>query len=162
MAHHKGVDVMKEVWKEIKGFEGLYSVSNYGRVKNERTSYVLKNVPHHTGYLVVNLRGKVCQVHRLVAEAFIPNVNNLETVNHINKDKKDNRVSNLEWMSNADNITHGQGKKVAQILNGEILNIYNSSEEAARLINAHGSIIRACCRKEHGRRTHKGYEWRYV
>lgn len=153
---------MIEVWKSIEGYNGDYAISSLGRVKNTKRDYILKNVKHHSGYLVVNLRGKVHSMHTLVAKTFIPNPDELATVNHKDKNKENNCVANLEWMSNADNITHGQGKKVAQVFNGVVVRIFNSSEEAARELSINGSLIRACCRREPGRLTYKGYEWRYV
>ena len=104
---------MKEIYKNIKDFE-RYSVSNFGNVKNNITGCVLSQRKATNGYLRVNLRkGNVkyekpttISVHRLVAEHFIPNDNNLCTVNHIDGDKTNNNVTNLEWLSNEDNLKH--------------------------------------------------------
>ena len=90
-----------EIWENVKDYEGLYQVSNLGNVKNIRTNKILKQSPHHRGHLRVGLskngKTKMYRVHRLVADAFIPNTNNYPVVNHINGNMKDNRVENLEW-----------------------------------------------------------------
>jgi hypothetical protein len=109
---------MEEVWKGIIGFEERYEVSNLGRVRsllNTRqnknvSSKILKINLNHKGYpivtLVKNCKYKGKSIHRLVAEAFIENPNNLPHVNHIDGNKLNNNVSNLEWISNTDNIRH--------------------------------------------------------
>ena len=98
-------------WKPVKGYENYYHVSNAGDVLNVARQRMLKPKLSKTGYFRVNLsvKGKArsFSVHRLVAIAFIENVNNAPTVNHINELKTDNRVCNLEWMTNAQQNTHG-------------------------------------------------------
>ena len=89
-----------ELWNDIKGFEGLYQISNYGRIKNKRTNLLLKTSHNHKGYQQICLtnNGKhMAKIHRLVAETFIPNPDNLPQVNHIDKNKDNNHYSNLEW-----------------------------------------------------------------
>ena len=103
-----------EEWKSIPGYEGLYEVSSYGRVKSLEISYIRKNgIMDHkpemilspknngTGYFTVclykNKTHKYYLIHRLVAQAFLPNLDNLPCVNHIDEDKTNNRVDNLEW-----------------------------------------------------------------
>lgn len=119
---------MQEVWKDIKGYEGLYQISNKGRLKSLKRvvkySSTSKSVNNkHTvkekiknlsekgnGYLQAvlykNNKGANKYIHRLVAEAFIPNPHNCASVNHINLNKKDNRVENLEWCSYSYNNEH--------------------------------------------------------
>ena len=99
----------QEIWKDIRGFNGKYSLSNLGSVKNNITDKNLKPMKNHNGYLVVHLwnRKKMSfRIHRIVAEMFIPNSENKKTVNHINGIKTDNRVENLEWSTSSENIKH--------------------------------------------------------
>lgn len=109
-----------EIWKPIKGYEGLYEVSNKGRIKSLPKKYnrfketILSNVEQkrsHTSYYQIPLSkdGKVkrVSVHRLVAEAFIPNPLNKPYINHKNSNGLDNSVSNLEWCTQLENIHHG-------------------------------------------------------
>ena len=119
---------MKEIWKDIKGYEGKYMVSNLGRFKSlnyRRTGKekILEGYPDKDGYLYVNLckdgKGKQCMIHRLVAMAFIPNPDNLPEVNHIDENKQNNYVENLEWCSKSYNMTYnGRAKKVGKKLRG--------------------------------------------
>ena len=114
----------KEVWKDVKGYEGLYEVSNHGRVKSlarlveyvDGRSYVkdekiLSTPPNTDGYpvtlLIKNKRKKSHRVHRLVAKAFVENPNSYDEVNHIDEIKDNNHVSNLEWCSRVHNMNHG-------------------------------------------------------
>lgn len=105
-----------EIWKDIDGFEGLYQISNCGRVKSlhyygGNRKKMLKLQHDKDGYLVVGLRNGAIQVnrkvHRLVALAFIPNTDNLPQINHKDEDKENNRVENLEWCTNKYNVNYG-------------------------------------------------------
>lgn len=99
---------MEEVWKDVDGWEGLYWVSNLGRVKSSKRlkSLYVSSHGYHTVGFCHNHFEKTCSVHRLVAKAFIPNPNNLPQVNHKNGIKTDNRVENLEWCDNKHNVRH--------------------------------------------------------
>lgn len=119
---------MQENWKDIKGYEGLYQISNLGRVRSARG--ILKPQKRQHGYLGIMLYGKGghatrgfkhCSIHRLVAEAFIPNPYGYSEVNHIDEDKTNNRADNLEWVSHQQNCVHGtfQERKRAKAINGK-------------------------------------------
>lgn len=147
-------NIEEEIWKDVVGFENYYEVSNYGRVKRKKgfTYYkdgriaefsetILKPGKNRKGYYIiylsVNSKKYTKSIHRLVALAFIDNPNNLPQVNHINCNKLDNKVENLEWMSNLENLRHAfknnifkerdlknsnTGLKVINIKTGEIFN----------------------------------------
>lgn len=129
-----------EVWKDILGYEGIYQVSNFGKVKSLKRAtknqhgkqeIILKQRTHRDGYLRVNLKKegkmKVQTVHRLVASAFLDNENNLVAVNHIDGDKTNNKLSNLEWCSIGENTKHAYKKGLADAARGQ-----NSSRSKLR------------------------------
>lgn len=106
-----------EEWKDIEGYEGLYQVSNLGNVRalkfyhSRNNVHLLKPTVNKYGYCVVCLhkdkKVKQYRVHRLVAIAFLPNPDNLPYVNHIDCDKTNNSLTNLEWCTQSENVKHG-------------------------------------------------------
>lgn len=174
-----------ETWKAIAGYEGLYEVSDLGRVRSLNYNHtgvakILNPRKNRGGYLLVALfkdgKRKDMQVHRLVAQAFIHNPNNLETVNHRDEVKTNNAASNLEWMSVADNLNYGShnrrsaearvnnpkmSKPVRQLdkTTGELLATFPSTHEAERVTRIHRQSICCCCNGE--RKSAGGYNWKY-
>lgn len=144
-------DNSKEIWKDVPGYEGYYQASNRGKVrsidrtiidKNEikihRTGKVLSQNVNKDGYLFVelnkNAKRKLRTVHRIISETFIPNIKNKPEVNHINGNKKNNAISNLEWVTSSENQIHaiedrlqtipiGEDSNSAKLTNNEVLEI---------------------------------------
>ena len=126
---------MNEEWRQIQGYEGLYEVSNLGRVKSleryDKMGRLIKEKTlnprkHKKGYLYVGLSKdgiqKKYSIHRLVAIAFIPNPNNLPQVNHKDENKENNCLDNLEWCTNEYNCNYGNhGKNISKSLLGGTL-----------------------------------------
>ena len=154
------------MWKAVAGYEGLYEVSNKGDVRSLKygKTKILKPSDNGCGYLQIQLHKdsirKRMLIHRLVAEAFIPNPNNLETVNHRDENKQNNAASNLEWMTAKDNTTYSQGCPVQMLdkATGEVLATFPSTAEAERVTGI-GNICH-CCRGE--RKLAGGFKWRYA
>ena len=161
---------MKEIWKDITGYEGLYQVSNTGKVKSlnyRRTGKekIMKAYPNGKGYLKVflckNGKQKNCRINRLVALAFIPNPDNLPEVNHIDKDKTNNKVENLEWCTTQYNVEYSLAKAVIAIdkITGLILE-FPSIMEAERQTGIANQRICDCCKGKI--KSAKGYYWHYA
>lgn len=158
---------MQEIWRDIPDYEGLYQVSNLGRVKSlnyNRTNVekILKLVQDRNGYLIVKLskkgKAKLKKVHRLVAQAFIPNPNNLPQINHKNEIVSDNISDNLEWCTAQYNKEYSSARKIIQKdISGRIIKLWNSMMQIERELNIPNSCISYCCKKK-GRTTH-GYIW---
>ena len=160
-----------EIFKDIEGYEGLYQISDHGRVKSLKygKERILKPCMTCNGYLTVRLckNRKVirCYVHRLVAAAFMPNPDNLPQINHKDEDKTNNNVDNLEWCSAAYNCNYGsRNKQISKTvyqysLNGKLIAEYPSTKEVERQFGYGQGNISACCRSK--QKTAYGYIWRY-
>lgn len=161
----------KEIWKDCKGYEGRYQVSNKGRVWSVVSQKYLKPWIMSSGYKQVifmckNGKRKNELIHRLVALAFIDNPTGLPQVNHIDENKQNNCVENLEWCTakyNSNYSTHvervskPQMKKVYCV---ELDKTYESAKYAAEELGLHKENIQACCRGI--TKTCGKYHWRYV
>ena len=147
-----------ETWQQIEGHEN-YEISNYGRVRNRATGKMRSTHDDQRGYEQVNLytNGKKhsCKVHRLVANAFIPNPDNLPQINHIDGNKWNNCADNLEWCSQADNLTHDRENGLnncnrRRVIDTETGHIYNSICEGAEAIGMSESGLRRRLNKGQG------------
>ena len=177
-----------EQWKDIPGYEGLYQVSTLGRIKGNRGIKSLRI--DKGGYLTVWLckcsAQKNYKAHRLVAIAFIPNPENKATVNHIDGNKQNNCVENLEWATHSENINHANrtglrtvtdaqreaarmtGKKTCDnnrprkavfCIKDGLKHEFKSAHDGARFVVGDASPIIQCCKGK--KKTYKGYEWGY-
>lgn len=157
-----------ERWLDIEGYEGLYQVSSCGRVKslgngnsNNSKERFLKPKKNSDGYIHVDLykegNGKNFKIHRLVAQAFIPNPENLPQINHKNEIKTDNYVSNLEWCTSQYNTDYSKSKKVLCV---ETNKVYKSTREAERQTGIFQPSISLCCNGK--RKTAGKFHWKFV
>lgn len=185
---------MIEEWRDIEGYEGYYKVSDLGRVmslsrdvkykaRNKAQSLrkikerILKGVPDKDGYLLVQLskdgKSKHFKTHRLVADAFLEKIEGKDFVNHKNGIKTDNRLKNLEWCSNKENLIHAHHvlyktehiyyneKICAQYdLNGNFIKIHKNVSVAAKEMCCTKNAISGCCLGKS--KTAKGYMWRFT
>lgn len=182
---------MKEIYKDINGYDGKYKISNLGNVMsmnyrgNTKKQKVLTPIKHRLGYLIVHLVGesnkvKIKMIHTLVADAFIPKIEGKNYVNHIDGNKQNNCVSNLEWVTKKENMEHAirtglrdphknnhpKGKDVVNsrvILqcskDGEVIKKWGCISDAARAMNCSPSSI---CNNARGRtKSLCGCIWRY-
>jgi|LGOV01.1.fsa_nt_gb hypothetical protein len=178
----------KEIWKNIVGYEGSYQISNKGRVKslnrkmrnkNKQSSSIIKErflkPTLNVGYLAVSLskksKTKTFKVHRLVALHFVKNTFNKPQVNHIDGDKLNNKVENLEWLTASENCKHAWDLgifkvppptfsienlsfSVYMIKDGKVINEFYSVREASRQTKFSRTVILKCCRT--------GYEYKNI
>lgn len=180
-----------EVWRPVKGMEGFYEVSDLGRVRGIPRmgcdGRIRKPYLSQKGYHVVSLcqgsRHLMRKVHRLVAEAFIPNESNLPEINHLDECRTNNRADNLEWCTHKDNLNYGshnarngksRGVKIAQFSkDGDLIATYDSAYEATRATGILASHIRECVKggcytTRNGKRVFKnihtagGFVWKAV
>lgn len=178
---------MKEIFKEIPGFEGKYSVSNLGNVMslnylNKKKPKLLVPIKHHGGYMIVHLgKSKIRMIHTLVAEAFIPNPDKKKYVNHIDGNKSNNMVTNLEWVTSKENMNHAimtglrnphknnhpKGKDVVNsrpiiqcLKDGTFIKRFECISDAAREIGCNPCMI---VNNASGRtRSAHGFVWKYT
>ena len=162
--------MIKEYWKPVVGYEGHYQVSNLSRVKSIKfgKEIILKqNIRRGYYYVILSKNGIVKNyfVHRLVAEAFLDNPDNLPCVNHKDENKLNNNVDNLEWCTHEYNINYGTrtercSKPVLQYtLDGEFVREWESAIQAEREGGFNNTCICQCCLGK--QKTHKGYIWKY-
>lgn len=144
-----------EIWKDVVGYEGLYQVSNYGNIKcsakidmsGHRRKEIIYNFTSNAskGYFNISLRKnnfeKNAKVHRLVAQAFIPNIDNKPEVNHKNGIKTDNRIQNLEWATRQENATHASK-------NGLMHGVRGCQNKKSKLIESQIKEIRFLCKNK--------------
>ena len=167
-----------EIWKDIEGYEGLYQISSFGRVKSfVYKEKILKPTTGRTdGYVRISLhkdrRIRTYTIHRLVACAFIPPIADKPYINHIDGNKQNNYVGNLEWCTASENqfhaverglssINHPKKSKAVDMFSrdGELIATFPSLAEAHRQTTVAISNIYQCCK--HGCKTAGGYVWRY-
>lgn len=181
--------MLEEVWKDIPQYEGLYQVSNLGRVKsldrkviqwnrfkNIEVIYkgkILKPKTTNRGYLQIGLtknnKTKNFNIHRLVAVVFLKDYDENLTVDHIDCDKENNKVENLRMVTIKENIQLSYKNKLHKLrkvgkydLNNNLLEVYESCSEASRENKCSSSLIGDCCNPNKCNKTGVGYIWRYI
>ena len=162
--------MVEEVWKDVPDYEGIYQVSNFGRVKSKRK--ILKAI--NGEYLKVGLSKngvqKTLTIHRLVAQAFIDNRNDYNFVNHKDENKHNNNSNNLEWCNNLYNVNYGKRnekisksqskyKIIQKDKNNNIIKIWNSIWDLKHNTTYETTNIRKCCKKQY--KYAYGYKWEY-
>lgn len=167
---------MKEIWKNINGYNGFYKISNYGNVYNSKWDRPLKqHINKGNGYYDVQLYNS-CQkkhftIHRLVALHFVDNPKSLGFVNHKDGNKHNNYFMNLEWVTKSENSKHaGRAglisvnlrKKVDQYsMDGQFIKTHESISNAARELNLFKTNISSCCLNKPQHSTCGGFVWRF-
>ena len=176
---------MEEIWKDIESFEGLYQVSNFGRVRSV-DHYVTQPNPHNrkpqqvlrpgklltfsigsSGYYQAplskgNRKYKTMMIHRIVAKTFVPNPDNLEIVNHKDENKLNNRADNLEWCTTKYNTHYGKNAKRIEVqqldMDGNLIQEFSSARDAAKALDSVHRRITEACRKGI---PFKGFRWKF-
>ena len=150
-----------EEWRDIEGYDN-YEISTYGRIRSKKLNIIMKTHNNHRGYEQICLRQNgsrhSCKVHRLVAETFIPNPDNLPQVNHIDGDKWNNNIDNLEWCTEQQNIQHAIqnglmqpiNRNKRQVIDTNTGEIYDSICAAAKAIGMSESGLRSRINKGKG------------
>lgn len=173
---------LSEIWKDIKGYEGLYQVSSFGRVRSKRRrgskggiaklTLDKKNTDYFKIRLCKNNHYRAFFVHRLVAQAFIPNPNGYPQVNHKDEDRHNNFVNNLEWCTNRYNSNyknHNWKNSISQkgrkwvyqySLFGDVIARYKTVSEAAEAMHGSSSNISHAAHRKGS--TAYGYVWKYA
>lgn len=155
---------------DIKGYEGLYAITEDGKVWSYRSHKYLKPQTVGAGYqgvtLCVNGQKKCCMIHQLVALAYIANPDNLPEINHKDEDKTNNCVSNLRWVTDKENCNHGTRlKRIAEkhkkpVLCVELNQVFESVKQASEAVNINRGNLSRCCKGK--AKTCGGYHWQYV
>ena len=182
---------MQEIWKDVKGYEGYYQISNKGRVRSLDRTIIFKNGGKHffkgkiisqtvskTGYwistLSKNCYSRTTKVHILIAKAFIPNPLNKPQVNHKDLNKLNNKISNLEWVTAKENMQHawrngairstiGTGKNILMLdkKTKKVLKDFNSITNVKKYLNIKECASIYKCIHRYDRKSAYGYDWRY-
>ena len=181
-------------WRDVVGYEGLYSVNDMGDIFSHITNKILKHSITPTGYHTVELfrrdgsKSKRLLIHRLVATAFLPNPNNCPQINHLDENKSNNAVSNLEWCTAKQNMNYGEMAKIRHTLidygnqkrkeiarkngrrvsrpvdqfdtNGNYISSFDSIRDAERAFGVSNSHIAECCKGKRYKTVY-GFIWKY-
>lgn len=156
-----------EIWKIIEGSDGKYEISNLGRCRKTGTEYYLR-INNSFKYPRYRVPGASQYIHRLMAIAFIPNPKNLETVNHIDGNRNNNSIENLEWCTRSDNTKKYYVKNVyfhcvkigKYDTEGNLLTVYNSIIEAVKDTNGSRISIIHCLKGRN--KKSGGFVWKYI
>lgn len=168
-----------EKWKNISNYEGLYQISSFGRVKSLKCGRqkILKLGSNPLGYSIIGLwkdkKQKFFPVHRIVATTFISNPKNKPEVNHIDGNKKNNNIDNLEWVTKSENMKHAIRtgllvikrsiqipKQIEQLdLENNLIKTWDNCKEIVEQLKVADSHIYKCCTNK--AKTAYGYKWRY-
>lgn len=175
---------MEEIWKDIPNYEGYYQARNLGRIrsvdreidvngKNQHCKFkckqlikgkIMKSKLTKDGYYEIGLtkngKTKYIRVHRLIAITFIPNLNNYPVINHINHNRLDNRVENLEWCSIKYNTRYSNAKKIIQLdKNKKQVKLWECMSDVYNELGICVSNLSKCCHNNN--LTAGGYHWKY-